>query len=686
MDEDDPRALELETITAIYPELQVDEEDPFTVSIDIPVSLERPVTVLFPASGLASSVAAPPHASDPALALVDSQNLSNLPPLQVRITLPTGYPEDKPPSAHVSTMPAWLGADILRKLEHDAARLWEEIGRDQVIFTYIDDLQQSTANIFGLVDEKGTLEVSPEHKIAILDYDNAAKRSAFERETFDCGICLEPKRGFVCHRMIDCGHVFCVQCLQDFYNNAIAEGDISAVQCLEPSCAKQRGTAMAQQGGSTKKRKPKTFVSPSELLQIPIETDMVKRYVMLKHKTELESDKNTVYCPRSWCQGAARSKKHRKPDGLDFADQSDDDSETEEAGADPNTKTAADYMNELLAICEDCGFAFCSRCGQSWHGEFKYCIPKERKEAITEEEKASLDYVKMHTTPCPTCAAPCQKTQGCNHMQCFRCRTHFCYLCSSWLDPSNPYGHFNAQPDGKVNSCFMRLWELEGGDGQDVGIGYGGGDALDIPEEVVDVEAIVEAERNIVGDRPAANNDAAINGGRGEGPQQHRALERAEVAREGPLVLRIGGDAPAARGPADGEPAAAVPPPGQGRRQQGGRGGAVAVRGGNAGRGRAADRGHRGNRGGGGGPANRQQPGGNGGGRGGRGVRQARNQQQAAAEQPAAARHAPHMEIGNILRQEGELDENQQAWIRQFVQLALNDQEDLVEWDSGDEF
>jgi hypothetical protein len=45
-------------------------------------------------------------------------------------------------------------------------------------------------------------------------------------------------------------------------------------------------------------------------------------------------------------------------------------------------------------------------------------------------------------------------------MNCYQCNTHFCYLCSSWLDPQNPYQHFNAP--GKP--CYQRLWELEEGD------------------------------------------------------------------------------------------------------------------------------------------------------------------------------------------------------------------------------
>ena len=152
--------------------------------------------------------------------------------------------------------------------------------------------------------------------------------------------------------MIDCGHVFCVECLQDFYNNAIKEGDLSVVRCLDPGCAKKRAE---MQAATSKKRKVKTQLSPSELLQIPLSPELVARYVKLKHKADLESDKNTVYCPRKWCQGAARSKKHRKPVGFEVEESSGEESENE--GGKPKVPKAM-VGNDLLAVCEDCSFAF----------------------------------------------------------------------------------------------------------------------------------------------------------------------------------------------------------------------------------------------------------------------------------------------------------------------------------------
>ncbi|KAK4178396.1 RWD domain-containing protein, partial [Triangularia setosa] len=503
------RDTELQTLEAIFPEIQTPRpDDPYTIVLELPVTPSKPVIVYFPTASNDGPPPDPtagrvpngvnPHAG-PAIAggqrgqgqghqdpnqqgqpQIDSHELAHLPSIRLEISFGPRYPQEEPPRIAISTNPPWLPAETIKKLQDDGPRLWEDMGRDMVGFSYIDHVQQAAEEIFGLVGDGGALEVDPRHRIAILDYDIQARRAAFEKETFECGVCLDPKKGAFCHKMMDCGHVFCVECLQDFYNSAIKEGNLAAVKCPAPNCAKERENPGSPSG--RKRKRPKVFISPSELLQIPIDEDTVRRYVTLKYKTELESDKNTIYCPRQWCNGAARSKKHKRPTGLELAEASDDDDgspseddneetpEGEVGKSKPYNKT-----EDLLSICDTCSFAFCSRCMQSWHGEFVGC--RRPKEELTAEELATIEYMKAHTTPCPTCAAPAQKTHGCNHMICYRCQTHFCYLCSAWLDPGNPYQHFNTAPDGRVTTCFMRLWELELGDGADVGYGFAGGRA-----------------------------------------------------------------------------------------------------------------------------------------------------------------------------------------------------------------
>ncbi len=76
--------------------------------------------------------------------------------------------------------------------------MWEQMGRSQVLFAYIDHLREAAEDAFGL-KSSGTEEItiSPELRIALLDYDLKAERAAFERATYECGVCLG-KQTFAC--------------------------------------------------------------------------------------------------------------------------------------------------------------------------------------------------------------------------------------------------------------------------------------------------------------------------------------------------------------------------------------------------------------------------------------------------------------------------------------------------------
>ena len=459
-DTEDERETELDSIKAIFDELRSSPEDPYTAFLDIPVTPEAPLPIVFPTVDGAppNQLPTPPSSDhdatvnkDAQLAveqtLLETHRVSHLPSLKLQITLPKGYPSDQAPQFVLSTDPSWIPDDTLKNLQLNGLYLWHEYGHGQVVFAYIDQLQQSAERAFGLAVD-GPLPLSPNMRIALLDFDRKTARQKFEAETFDCGVCLEPKKGAVCHRITRCCHVFCVSCLQDFYNTCITEGDIGSVRCLAPDCG----------ADSPRGRKPKTL-SPSQLLQIPLEHDMVKRYVDLKRKKKLESDTTTIYCPRKWCQGPARSTKYPKLTdiaAIDSSESSDDEAPT-------TTTTKKDLQpppSERLAICSVCQYAFCRTCNLGWHGEYVHCLPRDSAGELSAEDQASFDYIRLNTSPCPTCAAPCQKTHGCNHMSCFQCATHFCYLCSTWLDAGNPYTHFNQRGKG----CYLRLWELEEGD------------------------------------------------------------------------------------------------------------------------------------------------------------------------------------------------------------------------------
>jgi E3 ubiquitin-protein ligase RNF14 len=194
---DDERQVELDCIAAIFPEISLDVDDPFSASIELPVNPRNPVKVVFPASA-EGLLPTPPYSEtsgeDAVVAVnladnVESHNLAYLPALRLHITLPEGYPAECPPKFELFTSPEWLSRTQLDELQADGERMWEEAGRTEVVFGYIDSLQQAAENAFGHGEGK-TLEIPLDYKIALLDYDIMATQAAFEKETFDCGVCL----------------------------------------------------------------------------------------------------------------------------------------------------------------------------------------------------------------------------------------------------------------------------------------------------------------------------------------------------------------------------------------------------------------------------------------------------------------------------------------------------------------
>lgn len=436
---DDERAEELTTLQSIYPELVIDDSRSYCATLELLVAPTKPIPITFEPSQ-------------------NIERLAYLPSLRLDIALPNGYPGEVPPLVKASTSPPWLSENLLATLSAEAQSLWDEYGGGMVLFAYISSLQEQAENVFGLEH----LVLPSTLQKDMVDYAGRMKKELFDKETFECEVCLEPKKGSACYRMARCSHVFCIACLQDYYNNCITEGDVGNVKCMSTEC------------GHTGARKDR-LLSPKELLQIPISRSQVERYAKIKRKKKIESDPDIVFCPRSWCEGAMRTAKYPKITDVSQMDESD--SEAEDIPEQPvSTDTGPEKRPvgvrgmERLQVCEDCNLAFCAICLASWHGDFVRCQPREVAQ-LTEEDQASLNFIARHTTPCPYCSVPCQKSFGCNHITCAQCKTHFCYLCSAWLNPDHPYGHFN---DPKNKDCYHRLMDGVEGDMENGEVQFGG--------------------------------------------------------------------------------------------------------------------------------------------------------------------------------------------------------------------
>ena len=207
---EDERRIELSAIAAIFPELVIDPQNPYKASIQLPVSPNPPISVVFlplaDGASLASTLPTPPDSDgsikegnasedrNPVLgeAIQDIHQLSHLPALILKINLVEGYPSKTSPVFELSSIPSWIPKINLFDLVEDGKRLWEEFGRDQVVFAYIDHLQQSAERGFDLVDfkKRPMLGVAQDLKISLLDFDRKTKQEIFDQETFNCGVCL----------------------------------------------------------------------------------------------------------------------------------------------------------------------------------------------------------------------------------------------------------------------------------------------------------------------------------------------------------------------------------------------------------------------------------------------------------------------------------------------------------------
>lgn len=289
------------------------------------------------------------------------------------------------------------------------------------------------------------------------------------------------KKGVLCHSLYPCEHVFCYDCLKDFYTTCITEGDVASVKCPDSTCDlnKKQAKSNTSQRGEHLEPKERDIIEkarllmaptlpPSELEAIGLAIEMVIRYKDLKNKSFFDADPDTQYCPRQWCQGVARScmekLKEFAPEmyvDMDYLIRKrrllkDPDTVTEET----RTESHPRYAEGKLERCSKCDFAFCNICLQGWHGDYRIC--RQSIKPKTEDEIATEKYLIKHTALCPTCHANVIKSRGCNHMIC-KCQTHFCFLCSAYLETRDPLRHFNV----KGSTCFNRLWEEVDGDGED---------------------------------------------------------------------------------------------------------------------------------------------------------------------------------------------------------------------------
>ncbi|XP_032427028.1 E3 ubiquitin-protein ligase RNF14-like [Xiphophorus hellerii] len=377
-------------------------------------------------------------------------DVSFLPPLILTFELPGDYPSSAPPSFTLTC--SWLTQPQLTSLSDQLTDLYQATGGAVVLFSWIQFLREEALkqldihNLLELPSDQnhsssaadsselpGSVpagqEVVPPNEnqsdsglsltasqillSQILIHDAEQKQKVFAATPFDCGVCFLSRLGSECVQLYECGHIFCLACLDEFWKAQITEGNVRGVTCPQVDCS--------------------ATPTPAQVKSL-VGEELFHRYDRLLLQSTLDVMPDITYCPRLTCGSAVILEK-----------------------------------SSPAAMCSVCSFAFCVDCKKTYHGTSKcyeepdlsteksedqlVALPKtgEGFQALMEdyakggkqrrrllqnrygrkffvyafETHVSDKWITTNTKPCPHCFSPIQKDGGCDHMFCTFCKQYF---------------------------------------------------------------------------------------------------------------------------------------------------------------------------------------------------------------------------------------------------------------------
>ncbi|XP_074048930.1 ankyrin repeat and IBR domain-containing protein 1 isoform X2 [Macrotis lagotis] len=234
-------------------------------------------------------------------------------------------------------------------------------------------------------------------------------------DTALCDICMCNISVFEDPVDMPCGHDFCRACWEAFLNLKIQEGEAHNIFCPAYDCFQ---------------------LVPVDVIESVVSKEMDKRYLQFDIKAFVENNPAIKWCPTPGCERAVRLTKQ---------------------GSDTSASDSLSFPL-LSAPAVDCGkgHLFCWECLGEAHEPCDCQIWKNWLQKITEmkpeelvgvseayEDAANCLWLLTNSKPCANCKSPIQKNEGCNHMQCAKCKYDFCWIClEEWKKHSSSTGGY----------------------------------------------------------------------------------------------------------------------------------------------------------------------------------------------------------------------------------------------------
>lgn len=199
-----------------------------------------------------------------------------------------------------------------------------------------------------------------------------------------CPVCMQKVSPEGVHSL-SCGHGFCSECWQTYFQYQIQYGHSTAIECMGKGC---------------------NILVPEDFVQnILTNSNLRDKYQEYAFKDHVKSHPELRFCPGPNCPVVVRAK----------------------------------ISKAKRVICTCCNTSFCFKCGMDYHAPTD-CETIKKWLTKCADDSETANYISAHTKDCPKCHVCIEKNGGCNHMQCSKCKQDFCWMClGDWKSHGSEY-------------------------------------------------------------------------------------------------------------------------------------------------------------------------------------------------------------------------------------------------------
>ncbi|XP_051147153.1 probable E3 ubiquitin-protein ligase ARI2 isoform X4 [Andrographis paniculata] len=297
------------------------------------------------------------------------------------------WAQAKPPSSKVITRESLLAAQ-----REDLRRVMELLSvREHHARTLLIHYRWDVEKLISVCVERGRSFMFSQAGVTVehIDLDPLESSSMVM-----CNICMDDIPAKDVTKM-DCGHCFCNDCWTEHFIVKINEGQSKRITCMAHKCNAICDEAIVRK-----------LVS----VRHPNLAEKFDRFLL---ESYIEDNKMVKWCPSA-----------------------------------PHCGNAIRVENDEFCEVEcSCGFQFCFSCSSEAHSPCS-CMMWELWTKKCRDESETVNWITVHTKPCPKCHKPVEKNGGCNLVSCI-CGQAFCWLCGGATGRDHTWSHITNHSCGR---------------------------------------------------------------------------------------------------------------------------------------------------------------------------------------------------------------------------------------------